>query len=611
MKQREKVVLWMALAFLFWGMAACGGPRATVETDCSRADAAGPQNRGGMGPAYGLMREFALALNEYNAVEKESTEGAELHFASTAGEILMPHKELLHQHALWFYNLLPQRTAMDVKDWWAPLQETEDVPRVVDELLTFKRAGNREVIRFFYGWDAAMLLLHVRATLYSKMFSFPVSSSVYVLGGFNVYGIERLNDDGENPILAIQSKHEFFSMSFRYDAAKGYYVPQTLVWRMKEDQRDKLQSWMQEEHNYPQTVGDRNSDADESNDAPRQPMDTWQLALSANDGYLSTLFSDKDETRYRRWRPQSRIRVGQSHLSQAAFSADGEYFLLMSENEATVRIYQTRNQTLIGNWRVEGFSPGAFAMGEVAFWPNTDAATMPRFLIGNEQGLYLYSATTGELVQQLNTQPVWKLLFSADGHYLLTVGSSLDAQISLVSVYERRPDDTLSLMARVPTKERVDSIALSKDNQLLAMGMYPSDTVTVIDLRSGTAKWTEKSPQYAASLDFSPDGTLLAMGGAFLVIFSVIDPALQATYDAFNNNINTVRFSPSGDAVAASAYDGRVRIVNTDIASGELKLLKALKHRGNANVYQIEFNRTGQRLISASGDQSAIIWGEQ
>ena len=80
-------------------------------------------------------------------------------------------------------------------------------------------------------------------------------------------------------------------------------------------------------------------------------------------------------------------------------------------------------------------------------------------------------------------------------------------------------------------------------------------------------------------------------------------------FTRFDNNIHQVRFAPAGDAVAASSYDGHLRIMSATADSTELRLIKVLRHAGTANVYAFRFTRDGRRLYSCSGDRSVRLFG--
>jgi hypothetical protein len=158
-------------------------------------------------------------------------------------------------------------------------------------------------------------------------------------------------------------------------------------------------------------------------------------------------------------------------------------------------------------------------------------------------------------------------------------------------------------------EERVDAWDLSRDNRLLAVAGYPTGTLTVYDLWSGEKVLRLQAPKYAASIAFSPDGRWLAAGGKGLLLIDLANPQRRAFYSYFFNNSNTVAFSPSGDAIAVSSYDGHIRLFRYASSGPSLSLIRSLRHTGRSNVYRIQFDKEGDSLLSASGDQTVRIFG--
>jgi hypothetical protein len=182
---------------------------------------------------------------------------------------------------------------------------------------------------------------------------------------------------------------------------------------------------------------------------------------------------------------------------------------------------------------------------------------------------------------------------------------------SVLTLYEpeNSPEPRLVPVLSLAASERVEDWVLSEDRTQLGLVYFPSLAVEWIDLKSRRMLWRASAPEFTNSMDLSPDGTLLALGGKELRVLSVADPERIGVFSGFDNNIHQVHFAPAGDALAASSYDGRVRIVSATSDSGTLALRKVLRHAGTANVYAFRFTRDGRRLFSCSGDRTVRVFG--
>lgn len=336
------------------------------------------------------------------------------------------------------------------------------------------------------------------------------------------------------------------------------------------------------------------------------PSSPRALALPIDERFLGLGIPPADPARYRKWRQVGRIRVGQTHLSHAALAGSGERVLLaMSEAEATVRVYDRESRRLLANHPIPGY--GRFDRGDLTGWPAADGEAL--FLFGKQDGLWLFHCGSGEALAQLDDIPVWQLRWSPDGQILVSGVSDIGTQTSTLVFYRTEEPRGLARLGKMEFEERVDAWALSRDNRYLAVIFYPSDTVELIDLRNGESLLRVPAPEFAGDVALSPDGRLVAVGGADLRLIDVADSSRRAIHGGFGNNIGRVRFSPSGDAVVTSSYDGRIRIFGVDPRGPRLTLLKTLKHAGSSNVYELLFVDGGVGLISTSGDKTIRFWG--
>jgi WD40 repeat protein len=161
------------------------------------------------------------------------------------------------------------------------------------------------------------------------------------------------------------------------------------------------------------------------------------------------------------------------------------------------------------------------------------------------------------------------------------------------------------------------AFALSDDRRRLVVDYRASPDIELLELREHRLLWSAADLEHsAAALDLAPDGSEVAVGGVRrdsltgrLYLVSAADPSQRLISDDFDNNIDDVRYSPQGDAVAVSAYDGRIRLFTRDWPKRVVAASKVLRHERRANVYKIAFSADGSKLMSASGDQTLRLWG--
>ncbi|HEX2878215.1 MAG TPA: hypothetical protein VHO25_01635 [Polyangiaceae bacterium] len=335
---------------------------------------------------------------------------------------------------------------------------------------------------------------------------------------------------------------------------------------------------------------------------------TLQLPRDAN--FVDAPLPGPDPNRYRSWMQLSRIWVGKSQLQYATFLDDERLILAHSEAETGVRVYQRDSRKLLANHELS-FEPFTSPGPVILLW----SPSSTWFLLGNENGLQLYDALTGAPVSALNARPVSAMRWSPDGNVLVVCTTPAPDRPSQLTFYRkqgaREPHDVVALqeLGKMPLPGRVEGWDLSRDNRLLAVSLYPQEQVLVFDLPSGEVVAQLSGPKYAADLSISADGRWLAVGGQGVLLVDLANPTRRAFYSYYHNNIASVRFSPSGDALLTSSYDGRIRIFSYETETPTLSLIKTLSHDGQANVYSIQFTEDGNGLLSASGDQTLRLFG--
>jgi len=306
-----------------------------------------------------------------------------------------------------------------------------------------------------------------------------------------------------------------------------------------------------------------------------------------------------------KWAQLNSITVGHGYLTDNDVSPDGALALVVSEEEALVRVYDLKTLKPIQRLTVPGFEK----YGHLAalFWPIPSDA--PAFVSGGEKEFTLRDAKTGAVLQQFGTGPTQRLRLSSDRTLLMRLETTPDRPISTLRFYRIQAPAALTELDAIEIADRVLDWDLNAANELVTY-VTVSDQLRCIDRKTKKERWSIASPKYANAVRFSPDGAQVACGGDKLTIVDAETAKTNATRAAFKNNINTIAYAPQGGAVAVSSYDGRVRIIGTDLTMSTLPVLKELKHSGTANVYGLTFFANGKRLLSSSGDKTLRIWGQ-
>ena len=159
----------------------------------------------------------------------------------------------------------------------------------------------------------------------------------------------------------------------------------------------------------------------------------------------------------------------------------------------------------------------------------------------------------------------------------------------------------------------VASVKFSPDGKLLAVGGYQE--VRLIDAASGKPLATLSGhADYVRSLAFSPDGKMLAAAGGppqrggEIKIWDVLNrSAASLRKDAMllghKDCIYSVAWSPDGKLLASGSYDKMVKL--WDAATGQE--VKNLQDHIDA-VFAVAFSPDGKHLASGSQDRSVKIW---
>jgi WD40 repeat protein len=330
------------------------------------------------------------------------------------------------------------------------------------------------------------------------------------------------------------------------------------------------------------------------------------------------------------------ILVGHTEsVNRVTFSPDGQ--TLVSSSHESVRLWDVTQgvcrQTLDGH---------AKGVTDVIFSVDGD-----HLASGDGDNICLWSSKRGDLLETFQGQsgPVTSVAFSPDGQRL-AIGS-LDAIVrvwtvaegALLSVLDGHQgpvarvafspdglllaswgeDDTVRIWSLAQCEllrtfkwrtGRVRSMMLGSDGHMLAA----SDEGTCVRLWSVNGALGRKTSTPAVlstiegdrvwSMAFSPDGRVLASGGAEdLCLWSVQRGALLHVLKGHTGPVSRVRFSADGHFLASSSLDETVRLWS--VARGEaLCVLKG--HTGW--VRDVTFSPDGRLLASGTRDRAVDLW---
>jgi WD40 repeat protein len=309
-----------------------------------------------------------------------------------------------------------------------------------------------------------------------------------------------------------------------------------------------------------------------------------------------------------RFREERKINVGVSHLAVGDLSPDETRLLAFSSGERALRVYDRKSGKLLSQPLLDFIEQ--WGRGDVLFWPRPGHEP-PLAVVADPRGLSLRDTVTGAERSVLSSKGSWQIRFSANREVLMANLPFIPqggAQSSELSFYRLTPDDRLETELVLGFEERVDSFDLDATHGRLAVLFYPSGDLEVFDLRERRGLWGTPAPEYSSSVDISPDDRFVAVGGSSVQVHGLDNPSRPARYSRFDNNINTVRFSPDMALLAVSSYDGRIRTFRPSVERGELTMIQTLRHGGTANVYSLTFARDARTLVSTSGDRTVRIW---
>ena len=239
--------------------------------------------------------------------------------------------------------------------------------------------------------------------------------------------------------------------------------------------------------------------------------------------------------------------------------------------------------------------------GEIAYTPDGKYLIM-----GTATGLYFYDPGAFSLLHVINTLAVFHLAVSPDSQ---TLAAAITNQVLLYRISDFQLINTIEANA--------DSIDFSPDGKLLALGRMPGFGINLhpgyLQLRdaiNGEIITNYKNEPSAASVKFSPRRDFIATGGDSTSIWTLDGTRTDDFSASLDDNpkfITSVSFSADGNLLAEGSNWG-IRIWQV-LENGRLNSVRNIdfSRRDDASTNNVSISPNG-KLVAAAGIKGVFAW---
>jgi WD40 repeat protein len=183
---------------------------------------------------------------------------------------------------------------------------------------------------------------------------------------------------------------------------------------------------------------------------------------------------------------------------------------------------------------------------------------------------------------------------------LIAVGGRHGCDIHL------RDSRTLERIRSFPESQRGQTRVLrfSPDGSMLAAATLESIGLRVFDVETGAIRFSLPDVPTCWSVDWSPDGRMLAASCAQeVLLFETRDWSLIGTLRGHEGTIKSLKFHPSGELLATCSEDQSVRLWNVGRRAHVLML-----YGHHARCRALEWSRDGKVLATADEAGAIRLW---
>ncbi len=159
----------------------------------------------------------------------------------------------------------------------------------------------------------------------------------------------------------------------------------------------------------------------------------------------------------------------------------------------------------------------------------------------------------------------------------------------------------------------LETLAETENISLWAIDVNEAGTIAVSDYKGNIyvvangklEKLETEDSRWVRALRFAPDGKSLVTGteDGKLLVLDVEAKSQTKVVEAHKAQVFDIRFSNAGDTLAASCYDGSIKLMSWP----EMKELKHLKG-GSEPVWSLAFTADDKQLVSSGADSVVRVW---